>query len=517
MPTDNKAHYTDHLIQVQYHCVEINIKKTRQQRAVLFVFGGGMILGSDQGDVGLSRKIAEITNSDVWFPYYPLCHEHDMLENVQMIYDCYVKMLQFYKPDHIVFLGFSSGGALMLDLITYINELNDSGSNIPMPGLLIPISPGSVPVTKAEIAAVNQLDEQDIMIPAEYMFTAREIMCHGREIPEKYLATAHGDFRHAPMTHFYYGSAETLYAFAPGYAESYRNAGAECMIHVGKGMHHCYAIQYFIPGCKPAFDEVMRLIQNYFNTELCKNAGLHTESFEQRGFCRQHCVIRKPDTPDKCYDQITESYHQSQGIYDDVLTQSKWWSKLYIRLFWSGVDDNEIAEKVLSYIPKDFSGSLLDVPVGTAVFTHTRYAAMPHAEISGLDYSEDMLAQAKQKLANQQNVQLVQGDVGHLQFPDRSFDIVLSMNGFHAFPDKRSAFRETCRVLKHGGKFIGCCYICGESGITDTLVSKILVRKGWFTPPFDTAAMLRRRLEKVYDLIEFHAEGPMVYFCAVKR
>ncbi len=92
-------------------------------------------------------------------------------------------------------------------------------------------------------------------------------MCHGRDIPEKYLATAHGDFRNAPLTHFYYGSAETLYAFAPSYAESYRKVGAKCVIHVGKGMHHCYALQYFISGCKPAFDEVMRLIQYYFKKE----------------------------------------------------------------------------------------------------------------------------------------------------------------------------------------------------------------------------------------------------------
>lgn len=267
MPTDNKAHYTDHLIQGQYHCVEIDIEKRRHKNAILFVFGGGMILGSDKGDIGLSRKIAENTGSDVWFPYYPLCHEHDMLENVQMIFDCYEKMLTFYKPKNIVFLGFSSGGALILDLVTYINELNDGGRNIPMPGLLIPISPGSVPVTEAERSAINKLDERDIMIPAEYMYTAREIMCHGRDIPEKYLATAHGDFRNAPITHFYYGSAETLYAFAPSYAESFRNAGAKCVIHVGKGMHHCYAIQYFIPGCKPAFDEIFRLIKNHYKRE----------------------------------------------------------------------------------------------------------------------------------------------------------------------------------------------------------------------------------------------------------
>lgn len=263
MPTDNKAHYTDHLIQGQYHCIEVDVEKKRRDKAILFVFGGGMILGSDKGDVGLSRKIAETTNSDVWFPYYPLCHEHDILENVRMIFECYEKMLTFYKPENIVFLGFSSGGALILDLITYINELNDNGRNIPMPGMLIPISPGSVPVTDAEKTAIKALDKRDIMIPAAYMYTAREIMCHGKEIPEKYLATAHGDFRGAPTTHFYYGNAETLYAFAPSYAESYRKAGAKCVIHVGKGMHHCYALQYFIPGCKPAFNEVMELINEY--------------------------------------------------------------------------------------------------------------------------------------------------------------------------------------------------------------------------------------------------------------
>ncbi|MBR2283372.1 MAG: alpha/beta hydrolase [Ruminococcus sp.] len=260
MPSDSKAHYTDHLIMGQYHCVEINSSVRRQNKAVLFVFGGGMILGSDAGDIGLSRRISRETGSDVWFPYYPLCHEHDMLENVQMIFECYKEMLRFYEPENIVFLGFSSGGVLLLDLITYINEQNDSGGQIPMPGLLIPISPGSVPVNDREREYLQRLDRHDIMIPASYMELAGEIMRNGHDIPQKYTATAHGDFRNAPMTHFYFGSAEVLYAFAPSYAASYRKAKAKCVIHVGRGMHHCYAVQYFIPGCKPAFEEVMQLI-----------------------------------------------------------------------------------------------------------------------------------------------------------------------------------------------------------------------------------------------------------------
>ena len=263
MPTDKKAHYTDHPVQGKYHCPEINMTAKRKKKAVLFVFGGGMIIGSDKGDIVLSRRIASETNTDIWFPYYPLCHEHDMLENVRMIYECYAKMLQFYRPENIVFLGFSSGGALILDLITYINELNDNGRNIPMPGLLIPVSPASIPVTEAERERIRKLDSRDVMIPASYFDLADDIMRHGHTIPKKYIATAHGDFRNAPMTHFYYGSAENVYAFAPSYAESYRKAGAKCVIHVGKGMHHCYALQPSVPGCLAAFEEIMQLIRNY--------------------------------------------------------------------------------------------------------------------------------------------------------------------------------------------------------------------------------------------------------------
>jgi hypothetical protein len=72
-------------------------------------------------------------------------------------------------------------------------------------------------------------------------------------------------------------------------------------------------------------------------------------------------------------------------------------------------------------------------------------------------------------------------------------------------------------VLKKGGRFVACFYIKGESKITDSLVRNFLVKKGWFTPPFDTADKLRKRLQKVYDITDFTVEGSMVYLCAVKR
>jgi len=217
-------------------------------------------------------------------------------------------------------------------------------------------------------------------------------------------------------------------------------------------------------------------------------------------------------------DRIQESYKQSRNIYDDVLTRSTWWSRLYMDLFWDGVDDNEIARKVLSFIPDDFAGRLLDVPVGTGVFTAKKYASLGKADITCLDYSEDMLSQARERFAMDgiRNVALLQGDVGALPFEDRSFDIVLSMNGFHAFPDKEKAYAEVYRVLKPGGRLIGCFCIEGESRLTDWLMKRVLSRKGWFTPPFETFASLRDRLEKSYQLNDYHKEGSIVYFKTTK-
>ena len=218
-------------------------------------------------------------------------------------------------------------------------------------------------------------------------------------------------------------------------------------------------------------------------------------------------------------DKIKKSYKFSKIFYDDAITQGKWWSKLYFKLLWGGVDDNEIARRVLSWIPEDFFGKLLDVPVGTAVFTMEKYRRLPQADITCLDYSHDMLEQAKYRFhgAGITNIKTMQGDVGALPFEDGTFDKVLCMNGLHVFPDKDKAYAEILRTLKFGGELLACFYIAGEQRVADWLARTVMTRMGWFTPPFDTVETLKRRLEPYYDIVDFHVEGAMVYFRARKK
>ena len=212
---------------------------------------------------------------------------------------------------------------------------------------------------------------------------------------------------------------------------------------------------------------------------------------------------------------INRAYKDSKNYYDDILTQNGFISKVYNKIFWSGTQDLEIADKILSKIPDDFNGKILDVPVGTAIFTQKKWKALKNSIITCLDISIDMLDKAKERI-NESNVNFIQGDVGYLPFEDNSFDIVLSMNGFHAFPDKDKAFEEISRVLKKGGYFIGCFYIKGESKITDWLVNSILSKKGWFSPPFYTKNEVQHLLSSKFFDINLNVDGSIVYFSCIK-
>lgn len=215
--------------------------------------------------------------------------------------------------------------------------------------------------------------------------------------------------------------------------------------------------------------------------------------------------------------RIKQAYKKSKNIYDDVLTQSKWWSKLYIKMFW-GVSDIRLADELLCSIPNDFKGRLLDVPVGTGVFTADKYSKLQSATITVLDFSYDMLVQAKKRFKEHgiTNVCFMQGDVGDLPFPDDSFDVVFSMNGFHVFPDKAKAFSETSRVLKKGGKFIGCFYIKGQNKGSDFIVNALLSKKGWFCLPFFTKEGLQAILDQNYTKVDLKTQKAMAYFVCEK-
>ena len=207
-------------------------------------------------------------------------------------------------------------------------------------------------------------------------------------------------------------------------------------------------------------------------------------------------------------------------FYDGMITCSTLTGRAVCKVVWNmGPEENtRYLELAMAGIPDDFRGNMLEVPVGTGVLTMPVYKTLPDAEITCLDYSADMMAVAQRRAETMglTNVQFRQGDVGALPFEDGSFDLVLSLNGFHAFPDKDAAFRETLRVLKPGGIFCGCFYIAEQNKRTDWFINHLHVPKGFFTPPFDTAASLYKRLSSLYEEVKLETVESMACFTCRK-
>ena len=76
-------------------------------------------------------------------------------------------------------------------------------------------------------------------------------------------------------------------------------------------------------------------------------------------------------------------------------------------------------------------------------------------KVIGLDLSERMIEQAKQKLAKfkYNNVEFEVGSGSSLDYGEY-FDYVLSTNAFHHFEKKQEIFSKVCKSLKYGGTFI---------------------------------------------------------------
>ena len=189
-----------------------------------------------------------------------------------------------------------------------------------------------------------------------------------------------------------------------------------------------------------------------------------------------------PDTVDR----VSEAYDSVAPSYDDYanLSSLKW--KLFTLVAWGFFDNKPLIEPVLSSIPDDFDGVLLDVPVGTGIFTVNKYRKLKKARIIAVDYSFGMLEKAQHSYAENgiENVTFIRGDVGNLPIDNASVELCLSMGGFHAFPDKTRAISEIARVLRANKIFTGSFFIRGKRLLTDLLVRHVGSRKGYFSPPF---------------------------------
>ena len=187
-------------------------------------------------------------------------------------------------------------------------------------------------------------------------------------------------------------------------------------------------------------------------------------------------------------DRIAAAYDKAAPRYDSYMMSATVPMRVVGRIVWGFPSDRDPVGKALALLPERFDGVLLDVPVGTGIFTASLYHRYPSATIIGVDCSMNMLRKASTRFQEQgvTNVHLLKADAANLPIRDAAVDMVLSMNGWHAFADKEGTAAEMRRVLRKDGTLIACGYVRGARRLSDWFVRRFGVRNGFFTPPFFT-------------------------------
>ena len=280
-PTDRKAYYETIAVN-GFLCLIVREHPKPSERAILYFFGGGMVIGPDKGDLPVMRKLCRetgcdvwfpfyplivihkkkitlIPGCDVWFPFYPLCMEYCITETYAMVYECYRKMIGLYGGGNVSTCGFSSGGALALGIAAHNNAQPEP---LPQPRHIVAVSPGEVPWNDAEKARMKALNKRDVSIDYAFMVTVEKFMRHGCEnVPDYMLSGSRGDFTGVGDIHFFYSADEVLYGALPDFEEACKRANVPYTVSARPKMVHCYCMLPIFKEAKEDFAKIVDILK----------------------------------------------------------------------------------------------------------------------------------------------------------------------------------------------------------------------------------------------------------------
>jgi phosphatidylethanolamine/phosphatidyl-N-methylethanolamine N-methyltransferase len=169
---------------------------------------------------------------------------------------------------------------------------------------------------------------------------------------------------------------------------------------------------------------------------------------------------------------------------DAITTSYKRWAPIYDLTFGRVTDTGR---RHATAVANATGGEVLEVGVGTGL-------ALPHydpsLQVTGIDFSEDMLARARAKVAEENLTHvraLRQMDARQMDFADNSFDTVVAMHLISVVPDPEQVMAEMARVCRPGGQIL--------------LVNHFARDEGWL-------AWLERKFAPFADLMGWHSNFP---------
>ena len=190
-------------------------------------------------------------------------------------------------------------------------------------------------------------------------------------------------------------------------------------------------------------------------------------------------------------------------------------SRWIARAVW-GADVAPYYESMAAIGEVPAGGTVVDCPCGAGPALRV---LSPQQDVSyvAIDLSPAMLRRAEKRVGERDlpQVELIHGSATAIPLADDSADLFLSYWGLHCFDNPAAALEEAARVLKPGGRLVGCTILAGDESRRQRLLVK--AGRGDFGNP-GTGAEVKVWLESAgFSRPSLRRSGTMLYFDAQLR
>ncbi len=166
----------------------------REGAVVLYLHGGGFVVGSARGYRSLTSRLARSCGAEVYVPEYRLAPENSFPAPVDDCFAAYRALLeQGIEPRRIVIAGDSAGGNLAL-----ATTLEIGGMDLPLPAALVLVCPWLDLTMSAESNRVNS--GSDPVLRAGWFKQTVPAYCGGMRSQDPRISPLFADLRNLPPT-----------------------------------------------------------------------------------------------------------------------------------------------------------------------------------------------------------------------------------------------------------------------------------------------------------------------------
>jgi len=234
----------------------VSLPDSLTNRVILFFHGGGFTLGSTDSHLGLCIRLAAVSQARVFSVDYRLAPENVFPAAIEDAVAAYRWLLaKGYAPHHIVPVGISVGGTLVLDLLL---SARDEGIPLPLAGVCL--SPVTDLLFEGESMTKNQ--ERDWITPVR-LHAIRSVYLAGRDPKDPRASPIYARLAGLPRLYIQAGTHELLVSDISRFVDKARWAGVMVQAEVWEGMFHCWQVfAEKIPEGKEAVEHAGAFLQD---------------------------------------------------------------------------------------------------------------------------------------------------------------------------------------------------------------------------------------------------------------